>query len=65
MLRIIGVVHALQLRHIDLLYKMPIEKTIIYIKLVNFPLVIECNAKHSTNDDKIYHGTESLVKVNS
>ena len=65
MLWIISIVHALQLRHIDLLYKKPIEKTIIYIKLVNFPLAIECNAKHSTNSDKIYHGTESLMKVNA
>ena len=65
MSRIIGIMHAMQLHHIDLLYKMPIEKTIIYIKLVNFPLAIECNAKHSTNDDNFYHGTESHVKVNA
>ena len=43
---------------------MPIEKGIIYIKLANSPLAIECNAKHSTNGDEIYHGTKSLVKVN-
>ena len=49
--------HALRLRHIDLLRKMSIEKDIIYIKLANFPLVIECNAKHSTDCDEIYHGT--------
>ena len=28
------------------------------------PLSIEGNAKHSTDGDEIYHGTESLVKVN-
>ena len=44
---------------------MPIEKDIIYIKLVNLPLTIECNAKHSTDGDEIYHETESLVKVNA
>ena len=44
---------------------MPIEKDIIYIKLTNSPLVIECNAKHNTDSDGIYHETESLVKVNS
>ena len=65
MMQIIDVLHALQLRHINLLLKMPIEKGIIYIKLANSPLVIECNAKHSTDDDEIYHKTESLVKVNA
>ena len=64
MMWIIGVTHALRLRHIDLLRKMPIEKGIIYIELVNSPLAIECNAKHSTDGDVIYYGTESLVKVN-
>ena len=44
---------------------MPIEKGIMYIKLVNFPLAIECNAKHSKDGDGIYHGIESLVKVNA
>ena len=42
---------------------MLIEKDIIYIKLPNSPLAIECNAKHNTNGDGIYHGTESLMKV--
>ena len=65
MMQIINVSHALRLRHIDLLRKMSIEKDIIYIKLANFPLVIECNAKHNTDSDEIYHGTESLVKVNA
>ena len=64
MMRIIGVSHALRLHHIDLLRKMPIEKGIIYIKLVNSSLAIECNAKHSTDSDGIYHRNESLVKVN-
>ena len=65
MMKIIGVSHALRLRDIDLLHKMSIEKGIIYIKLANSPLAIECNAKHSTNVDGIYHGTESLMKVNA
>ena len=65
MMRIIDVLHALQLRHIDILCKMPIEKDIIYIKLANSPLAIELNAKHSTDSDVIYHGTESLMKVNA
>ena len=64
MMRIIDVLHALRLRHIDLLRKMPIEKGIINIKLANSPLANECNAKHSTNGDGLYHGTESLVNVN-
>ena len=54
--------HALRLRHIDLLRK-TIEKDIVNIKLVNSPLVIECKAKHSTDDDGIYHGTEILLKI--
>ena len=44
---------------------MPIEKGIIYIKLTNSLLVIECNAKHSTNGDEINHRTENLLKVNA
>ena len=44
---------------------MPIEKGIIYIKLANSLLAIECNAKHNTDGDGIYHGTESLVKLNA
>ena len=43
---------------------MPIEKGIIDIKLANSPLAIECNAKHNTSGDGIYHGTESLMKIN-
>ena len=65
MMQIIDILHALLLCHIDLLRKMAIEKGIIYIKLVNFPLAIECNAKYSTDGDEIYHGTESLMKVNA
>ena len=42
-----------------------IEKDIIYIKLAKSPLTIEGNVKHSTDDDDIYHGIESLVKVNA
>ena len=44
---------------------MPIEKDIIDIKLVNSLLVIECNAKHVMDSDGIYHGTESLMKINA
>ena len=44
---------------------MPIEKGIVDIKLANSPLAIECNAKHSKDGDEIYHGTESLVKINA
>ena len=44
---------------------MPIEKGLIYIKLINSPLPIECNAKHNTDSDEIYHRIESLVKVNA
>ena len=65
MMWIIGVAHALLLHHIDLLREMPIEKDIIYIKLVKTPLAIECNAKNNTDNDEIYHETESLVKVNT
>ena len=65
MMRIIGIVHALWLHHIDLLHKLSIKKDIIYIKLVNSPLKVECNPKHNTDGDWINHGTESLVKVNA
>ena len=65
MMRIIGVTQALRLLQIDLLYKFPIKKDIIYIKLANSPLTMECNAKHSTDSDRIYNRTESLVKVNT
>ena len=65
MMQIIGISHALRLCPIHLLRKMPIEKGIVDIKLENSPLVIECNAKHSTNSNGIYHGTESLVKINA
>ena len=57
--------HALRLCHIDFLREMPIEKHIIYIKLAKSPLAIERNARHSTDGDEVYHGTESLVKVNA
>ena len=43
---------------------MPIEKGIVDIKLTNSPLAIECNAKHNTDGDEIYHMTKSLVKIN-
>ena len=65
MVRIIAATHALWLRHIDLLYEMPIQKDIIYIKLTKHPLAMESNAKHSMNGDGVYHGTESLLKVNA
>ena len=44
---------------------MSIEKDIVYIKLEKAPLLMECNAKNSTNVDEIYHRTESLMKVNT
>ena len=44
---------------------MPIDKGIIYIKLVKSPLAIKRNAKHNTNGDWIYQRTESLMKVNA
>ena len=28
------------------------------------PLAIECNAKHNTEGDGIYHGIESFMKIN-
>ena len=65
MMWIIGVAHVLRLRHLDLLREMSIEKDIIYIKLVKSPLAIEGNAKHNTDGGGIYHGTESLMKVNA
>ena len=65
MMRIISVVRALRLRHIDLLLEMPIKKDIIYMKLAKSSLLIEGNAKHSMDVDGIYHGTESLMKVNA
>ena len=64
MTRIIRVSHALLLCHTNLFREMPIEKSIIDIKLVNSSLAIECNAKHSTDGDEIYHMTESLLKIN-
>ena len=64
MMRIISVAHALRLRHVDLLREMPIEKDIIHIKLAKTPLLIEGNAKHSTDGDGIGHETKSFVKVN-
>ena len=42
---------------------MPIEKDIIYIKLANSSLSIECKTNHNTNE--IYHRTKSLMKVNT
>ena len=65
MKQIINITHALRLCHIDLLREMPIEKDISYIKLAKAPLAIEGNVKHSTDDDRIYHENESLVKVNT
>ena len=62
---IISVVHALWLRYIDLLLEMAIKKDIIDIKLEKPLLAIEGNAKHSTDNDGIYHRTKSLMKVNA
>ena len=65
MMWILGVTHTLRLRHIDLLGEMPVEKGVIDIKLAKAPLEMKCNAEHSTDDDRIYHGIESLVKINT
>ena len=65
MMQIMGISHALWLCHIDLLRKMPIEKDIVDMKLANSSLASECNAKHSTDGDEIYHEIESLVKINA
>ena len=63
MMQLIGVAHALWLHHIDLLRKIPIEKGIIDIKLANASLNVEGNAKHSTDNDQIYHEIENLLKI--
>ena len=65
MMWILGVVHTLQLRHVDLLGEMPIEKGVINMKLVKAPLAMESNVKHNTDDDEIDHRTKSLVKINT
>ena len=44
---------------------MLVEKGIINIKLAKAPLEMECNAEYSTDSDGIYHGTKSLVKINT
>ena len=59
---ILGVAHTLWLRHIG---EMFVEKGIINIKLTKAPLAMECNVEHSTKDDEIDYGTESLVKINT
>ena len=65
MMWILGVAHTLRLRHIDLLGEMPVEKGDINIKLVKALLAMECNAEHSTDDDGIDYGIESLMKINT
>ena len=40
-------------------------KDVINIKLAKALLAMECNVEHSMDDDGIYHGTESLVKINT
>ena len=40
-------------------------KGVINIELAKASLAMECNAKHSTNGDGIYHRTESLMKINT
>ena len=42
---------------------MPVEKCVINIKLAKAPLVMECNAKHSTDGDEIDHRTKNLLKI--
>ena len=65
MMWILGIAHTLRLHHIDLLGEMPIEKSVININLAKAPLAMECNAEHGTDCDRIDHGTESLVKINT
>ena len=65
MMWILGVVHTLWLRHIDLLGEMLIEKGIINIKLAKASLEMECNVEHSTDGDGTDRGIESLVKINT
>ena len=65
MMWILGVVHTLRLRHIDLLGEMPVKKGIINIKLAKAPLAMKCNAEHITNSGGIDHGIESLMKINT
>ena len=65
MMWILGVAQTLRLRHVDLLGEMPVEKVFIDKKLAKAPLAMECNAKHSTNGEGIYHGTKSLMKINT
>ena len=65
MMWILGVVHSLRLRQVDLLGEMHVEKVVIEKKLAKAPLAMEYNAKHSTNGDGIYHGTTSLMKINT
>ena len=55
----------MQLCHIDLLSEMLIEKGVVSIKLVKTPLAMECNVEHSMDGDGIYHGIESLMKINT
>ena len=44
---------------------MPIEKDNIGIRLAKALLVMECNTEHTMDSDGIYHGTESLMKINT
>ena len=65
MMWILGVVHTLRLCHIELLSEMSVEKGVINIKLAKAPLAMECNVEHSMDGDGIYHGTKSLMKINT
>ena len=65
MIWILGIAHTPRLHHIDLLGEMPVEKDFINIKLGKALMAMECIAKHNTDDDGIYHETESLVKINT
>ena len=65
MMWILSVAHTLGLCHIDLLVEIPVQKGVINIKLENAPLAMECNVEHNMDGDEIYHGTESLVKINT
>ena len=64
MMWILGIAHTLQLCHIDLLGKI-LVKSVIKIKLAKAPLAMECNVKHSTDNDEIDQWTEIPVKINA
>ena len=65
MMWILGVAHTLRQHHIDHLIEILVEKGFVNIKLAKAPLAMECKAKHGMDSDGIYHGIESLMKINT